>query len=82
MSKTHLIVASEGDLEINLKYVTKLALAPGDKKTLSISFPSTSMMNIFMSNLFRSFIVNRVPTNNNLDIVLNIPDDGEDNSYG
>ena len=76
--KTNLIVSNEADLEHNVKYVTKLALEPGDKKMLSITFSSENMMHIFMSNLFQTFIVNSVPRENNLDLTLNIPGDIND----
>jgi hypothetical protein len=74
MSKTNLIISSEGDLEHNINYITKLALSPGSTKKLGIVFPSAGLMHIFMENLFQSFVVNEVPRDNNLDIVLNIPD--------
>jgi hypothetical protein len=74
--RTHITVSNEGDLEHNVKYVTKLALEPGNEKKLSITFPSENLMHIFMDNLFKTFIVNRVPKDNNLDIMLNIPDGG------
>tara|TARA_R100000458_G_C8272703_1_gene247563 strand:- start:176 stop:400 length:225 start_codon:yes stop_codon:yes gene_type:complete len=74
MPKSHIVVSSEGDLETGVEYVTKLALSPGSDKKLSITFPSKDMMDIFMTNLFTSFIVNRVPKDNSLDIVLNIPE--------
>jgi hypothetical protein len=78
--KTQLVIANEGDLEHNVKYVTKLALEAGDNmKKLSITFPSEDMMHIFMDNLFKTFIVNGVPRDNNLDLVLNIPEEGGDN---
>jgi hypothetical protein len=73
--KTHIVIANEGDLEHNVKYVTKLALETGDTKSLSITFPSEDMMHIFMDNLFKTFIINKVPRDNNLDLTLNIPGD-------
>ena len=75
MPKTSLVISSEGDLERNIKYVTELALSPGSEKKLGIIFPSAGMMHIFMENLFQSFVINRVPRDNNLDITLGIPDD-------
>tara|TARA_R100000008_G_scaffold85600_2_gene75969 strand:- start:544 stop:792 length:249 start_codon:yes stop_codon:yes gene_type:complete len=71
--KTQLMVSNEGDLEHNVNYVTKLALEPGKEKKLEITFPSHDLMHIFMDNLFKTFIVNRVPRKNNLDLVLNVP---------
>ena len=71
--RTQIMISNEGDLEHNVKYVTRIALEPGNDKKLVISFPSSDMMHIFMDNLFKTFIVNRVPRNNNLDLVLNIP---------
>ena len=73
--KTQLVITNEGDLEHNVKYITQLALEPGDTKSLTINFPSENMMHIFMDNLFKTFIINRVPRDNNLDITLNIPGD-------
>lgn len=78
--RTQLVITNEGDLEHNVKYITKLALEPGDTKSLSINFPSEDMMHIFMDNLFKTFIVNRVPRNNNLDITLNIPGENHDDT--
>jgi hypothetical protein len=77
--KTQLVITNEGDLEHNVKYITQLALEPGDTKSLTINFPSENMMHIFMDNLFKTFIINRVPTDNNLDITLNIPGDPDNN---
>jgi len=74
MPKTNLIISSEGDLEHSIDYVTKLALSPGESKKLGIVFPSSGLMHIFMDNLFQSFIINKVPKENNLDIILNVPD--------
>jgi len=83
MPKTNHIVLSEGDLEFTVNYITRLALKPGRYKTANIVFPSEGMMDIFMENLFQSFIVNRVPRENNLDLTLNIPsDEGETNDQG
>lgn len=76
--KTQLVITNEGDLEHNVKYITQLALEPGDTKSLTINFPSENMMHIFMDNLFKTFIINRVPRDNNLDITLNIPGDPND----
>ena len=76
--KTQLMITNEGDLEHNVRYVTKLALEEGGQKKLSITFPSEDMMHIFMDNLFKTFVVNRVPRDNNLDITLNIPGDTND----
>jgi len=75
MSKTGLSVFSEPDLEYSVDYVTSLALKPGHSKKVAITFPSQELMHIFMENLFSSFIINKVPKDNSLDIVLNIPDD-------
>jgi len=75
MPKTNLIISSEGDLEYSIDYVTKLALSPGSSKKLGIAFPSAGLMHIFMENLFQSFVINEVPKDNHLDIILNIPED-------
>jgi hypothetical protein len=71
----HLVVASEGDLEYSIKYVTAIALAEGSDKFIELTFPSQRLMEIFMSNLFTSFIINKVPQQNNTNITINIPDD-------
>jgi hypothetical protein len=71
----HLVVASEGDLEYSVKYVTAIALAEGDDKFVELTFPSEMFMEIFMSNLFTSFVINKVPQQNNTNITVNIPDD-------
>lgn len=78
--KTQIVITNEGDLEHNVKYVTKLALEPGDTKSLSINFPSEDMMRIFMDNLFKTFIVNKVPKDNNLDLTLNIPGEANEDT--
>ena len=38
--KTQIMITNEGDLEHNVRYVTKLALEEGGQKKLSITFPS------------------------------------------
>ncbi len=75
MAKSHLVVSNERDMEVGIEYVTDLALLPGERKSLNISFPSAEMLDIFMSNLFQSFITNQVPRNNSLDLTLNCPKD-------
>jgi hypothetical protein len=77
MPETNLVILSEADLELGIDYTTNLALSPGSDKRLTLTFPSSRLMEIFMENLFLSFTVNQVPRDNNLDLVLNIPEEGQ-----
>ena len=77
MARTRYVILSEGDMEYTINRLTKLALEPGENKHANIIFPSDGLMCIFMNNLFKSFIVNRVPQQNNLDLILNVPDEQE-----
>ena len=69
----HLIVDSEGEMEYCIKYTTAIALDSEEDRFVEITFPSSGMMHCFMNNLFQSFVVNRVPRDNNLNLSINIP---------
>ena len=71
---THLLVGSEADMEHGLEYTVKLALEGSDEKILNISFPSETLMSIFMANLFKEFVIHRVPTDTGLNLTLIIPE--------
>jgi len=71
---THLLIGSEADMEHGLKYTVKLALQGKDEKVLNLSFPSEALMSIFMANLFKEFVVQRVPTDTGLNLTLIIPE--------
>ena len=72
---THLIVGSEGDLEIGIEVAAHLAQQCEHPVTLEVSFPSVGLMRIFTNNLFKTFIKKRVPQDNKLELILNIPTD-------
>ena len=76
----HLIVASEGDMEYGLKYTTAIALDSREDKFVTLTFPSFGFMQLFMNNLFKSFITNQVPMDNKLNLTINIPPQ-EDHSH-
>ena len=75
---THLIVRSEYDMERSIKEATILA-EDEDKtgKRLEITFSSEGMANIFMSNLFITFVKRKISPDNGLNILLNIPSKGD-----
>ncbi len=72
---THLIVESEGDMEYGIEYAINVATTKGGSEQVRISFPSEDFMSIFMTNLFKEFIINKVPKDNGLDLIMEIPKD-------
>ena len=73
---SHLIILNEADLEHGLEYTVKLAKSsPIPTKTLDISFPSQGLMNIFMNNLFKEFVVEGIPPTCGVDLTLHCPED-------
>ena len=74
---SHFIIQCEGDMEHGLDYIVKLAKHKGDDKSITISFPSEELATIFTNNLFRDFIINKVPRSCGLDLVFQIPEYGE-----
>ena len=78
---THLIIENEGDMEYGLDYTFKLAVTDSNCKKLRISFPSEGMMTIFVRNLFETFLTNKVPPNNGLDIGLFVPKEKGEKDY-
>ena len=70
-------VASEGDLELYVRYITNLVKPRKNQARrnrnplpihIEIVFSSEDMMHIFMDNLFKNFFQHNVPRNNLLNI--------------
>tara|TARA_R100000234_G_scaffold30832_1_gene18106 strand:- start:1659 stop:1892 length:234 start_codon:yes stop_codon:yes gene_type:complete len=76
---THLIVDSEGELELGIGIAVELAQTSEDPIELELTFPSVGLMKIFSTNLVRSFVNNNVPKENKLQLVFNVPE--EDDEY-
>tara|TARA_Y100000004_G_C8931452_1_gene420144 strand:- start:600 stop:833 length:234 start_codon:yes stop_codon:yes gene_type:complete len=76
---THLIVDSEGEIELGIGLAVDLAQTCDEPIELELTFPSVGLMKIFSTNLVNSFIINKVSKNNNLQLIFNVPD--EDNEY-
>ena len=76
---THLIVDSEGEIELGIGIAVDLARTCKDPIELQLTFPSVGLMKIFSTNLVNSFIINKVPKENKLQLVFNVPD--EDDEY-
>ena len=75
---THLIVDNEGEIEISIDMAVRLAKNVRTPITLELSFPSVGLMKIFSTNLFKSFIKKQVPTDNKLELILNVPEEPND----
>mgnify|MGYP006451001431 CR=1 FL=1 len=80
-------VASEGDLELYVRYITNLVKPRKNQARrnrnplpihIEIVFSSEDMMHIFMDNLFKNFFQHNVPRNNLLNIKLSIPTRSQD----
>ena len=78
---THLIVDNEGEIEISIDMAVGLAKLSKEPITLELSFPSVGLMKIFSANLFNSFITKEVPSDNKLELILNIPEEGSDDLF-
>ena len=72
---THLIVDNEGEIEISIDMAVELARTAKAPITLELSFPSVGLMKIFANNLCNSFVAKEVPTDNQLELILNIPEE-------
>ena len=71
---SHLYIESEYDLEHGLRYTCKLAKSsPVPTKNLDISFPSEGLMAIFMKNLFKEFVINKIPADCGINLTLHVP---------
>tara|TARA_Y100000593_G_C4173788_1_gene268409 strand:+ start:168 stop:407 length:240 start_codon:yes stop_codon:yes gene_type:complete len=75
---THLIVDNEGDLEMGIKMAAHLAITSKDAMTLELSFPSVELMKIFSHNLFHTFVNSKVPQDNKLELIFNVPGETPD----
>ena len=75
---THLFVDNEGEIEISIDMAVGLAKNAETPITLELSFPSVGLMKIFSTNLFKSFIKKQVPTDNKLELILNVPEESSD----
>lgn len=74
---THLIVDSEGEIELGIDIAVELAQTCQDSIELELTFPSVGLMKIFSTNLVNSFINNKVPKENKLQLVFNVPDEDD-----
>lgn len=72
---THLIVDNEGEIEIGIDMAVELARNARAPITLELSFPSVGLMKIFANNLCTSFVKQKIPQDNQLDLILNIPEE-------
>jgi len=78
---THLIVDSEGEIELGIDLAVNLAKNSKAPITLELSFPSVGLMKIFSTNLLNSFICKGVSEDNKLELILNIPEEPYSESY-
>lgn len=72
---THLIVDNEGEIEISIDMAVELARNARAPITLELSFPSVGLMKIFANNLCNSFVKQKIPQDNQLELILNIPEE-------
>jgi hypothetical protein len=72
---THLIVDNEGEIEISIDMAVELARNAKAPITLELSFPSVGLMKIFANNLCNSFVKQKIPQDNQLELILNIPEE-------
>tara|TARA_R100000234_G_scaffold30832_1_gene18104 strand:- start:1378 stop:1584 length:207 start_codon:yes stop_codon:yes gene_type:complete len=66
-------INSEGDLELGIKTMLKLAAMDG-RKTIMISFPSKTMCDIFFENLLYTFEYMNIQEPVNIDAILVLPE--------
>ena len=71
-------IECESDMEFALEHTVRVAKSNGVSKTITLSFNSHGMMNIFMTNLFDEFERAEVPNPNGLQLHLLIPEDDSD----
>jgi len=75
---SHLVIENEADMEHGLKYTCKLAKSsPIPEKNLDITFPSEGLMAIFMMNLFKEFVIKKIPANCGINLTLHVPEKNE-----
>ena len=72
---TPLIVDNEGEIEISIDMAVELARNARAPITLELSFPSVGLMKIFANNLCNSFVKQKIPLDNQLELILNIPEE-------
>ena len=71
-------VENEGDMEFGLEYAYEVAKQKGIPKEVNMVFPSMGLADIFLENLFTKFMVNEIPWNHGLHLVVHIPEDNID----
>jgi hypothetical protein len=67
------LIENEGDMDHAIDYAVSLAQGK-EKKFLSYHFPTEPFMNIFVQNLVKSYIENKVPLDPKLLIELVCPE--------
>ena len=68
-----MMIESEGDLELGIKTMLRLAVLDG-KKTVMLCFPSKDMCNIFFENLLYTFESLDIKEPVNIDAILVLPE--------
>jgi hypothetical protein len=66
-------IESEGDIEIGIKTMLRLAVLDG-KKTIMLCFPSQFMCKIFLNNVLDTFESLNIEEPVNIDAILVIPE--------
>tara|TARA_R110000824_G_scaffold96585_1_gene231178 strand:+ start:2640 stop:2870 length:231 start_codon:yes stop_codon:yes gene_type:complete len=74
---SYLIVGSEHDMEVQIKYVTELA-HNNSKSKIDITFPSYLFAEMFMDNLMANFKTEGVSKKCGLSIVISVPLDDKE----
>lgn len=69
---SHLLVSNEHEMEVSIKYITKVAKLDG-KTYMTLSFPSGFLAKTFMDNLVDNFIEEEVPNDTQLELDIIIP---------
>jgi hypothetical protein len=70
---SYFIVDNEGDMDRTLSYAVEVA-RNGATKNIDVTFSSDGMMVIFMDNLVKEFILNKIPKNNGLHLNMSVPE--------
>ncbi len=73
MIMMRMAIKSEGDLELGIKTMLKLAAMDG-RKTIMIAFPSQGMCDIFFTNLLHTFEYMNIQDPVNIDAILVLPE--------
>lgn len=68
-----MMIESEGDLELGIKTMLRLAVLDG-KKTVMLCFPSKDMCHIFFENLLYTFESLDIKEPVNIDAILVLPE--------